>query len=722
MAMRALHILRQQINNLLIEGIIDEDTRIVVETARELNDANMRWAIETYQREREKENKEFEAAIKRYFPERIYTDDDIDKVRLLIDQQDIPEYGKTKKSANEKNKVKQEKVELYKKDITKYRLWLEQGCRCIYTGRLINISNLFDDNDVDFEHTIPRSISFDNSLANLTVCDSHYNRTTKANRIPAQLANYHDIIARIQPWIEKVEQLKEKVDYYVAKSKHAQDKSIKDLAIRQRHLWQMELDYWSSKVERFTMQEVTIGFKNSQLNDTQIITKYAFHYLKSVFNNVEVQKGTVTSDFRKMLGIQSIYEKKNRKKHSHHAIDATILTMIPHAAKRDKMLKLFYQKEEARNLNQSYSTIENELKYEISSCRFGDIKNVAEYIENNILVNHISKDETLAPSKRRARKRGKEVLIKDANGNLTNKWIKGDSIRGKLHGETFYGAITEARKDENGVILRDENGKILINEQLKFVVRRELKHKKNSLDTGFTNWDDLEEVIVDKHLFKMMKSQFDDSTSLKEACDQGFYMIDRKGNKVNRIRHIRCIAPKIKNPLVIKKHTYLSDKVYKQNYYAEMGDLYVMCKYQSKDFKEKEYIIYSLFDISQNRLCGIEDIPSLVKGKKQKLFLVQIIKVGDMVLIYHENPEELKEMDNQLLSKHLYVVRGFENDSKRIILRQHINAEQEKNLGKGESIKDYSEMPQKIRCGINTLKFLLHNQDFCIQTNKILFL
>ena len=121
-------------------------------------------------------------------------------------------------------------------------------------------------------------------------------------------------------------------------------------------------------------------------------------------------------------------------------------------------------------------------------------------------------------------------------------------------------------------------------------------------------------------------------------------------------------------------------------------------------------------------MCGIEDIPSLVKGKKQKLFLVQIIKVGDMVLIYHEYPEELKEMDNQLLSKHLYVVRGFENDSKRIILRQHINAEQEKNLGKGESIKDYSEMPQKIRCGINTLKFLLHNQDFCIQTNKILFL
>ena len=44
-----------------------------------------------------------------------------------------------------------------------------------------------------------------------------------------------------------------------------------------------------------------------------INTKYAYHYLKSVFSKVEVQKGSVTTDFRKMLGVQSVDEKKDRE-------------------------------------------------------------------------------------------------------------------------------------------------------------------------------------------------------------------------------------------------------------------------------------------------------------------------------------------------------------------------------------------------------------------------
>jgi len=352
--MRTLHEMRKAINHLLKEGIITEDTRIVVETARDLNDANMRWAIEAYQREREKENKEFEAVIRDLYnnTDRTITNDEIDKARILIDQYEIPEKGEIKIVEDQQKSKKKliEKAEKYSKDVTKYRLWLEQGCRCIYTGKIINITDLFSDGRVDFEHTIPRSISFDNSLANLTVCDAHFNRNVKKNQIPSQLSNYDDILLRIQPWKEKVEKLKDNVDFWRAKAKKAQEKTIKDNAIRQRHLWQMELDYWQNKVDRFKMEEVTSGFKNSQLVDTRIITKYATHYLKSVFNNVEVQKGSVTANFRKMLGVQSIDEKKSRDKHSHHAIDAAVLTLIPPAAKRDKMLKLFYEIDEKRTL------------------------------------------------------------------------------------------------------------------------------------------------------------------------------------------------------------------------------------------------------------------------------------------------------------------------------------------------------------------------------------
>ncbi|MDO5342507.1 MAG: HNH endonuclease domain-containing protein [Bacteroidia bacterium] len=737
MAMRVLHTLRKQVNALLKatdkygNAIIDEYTRVVVETARELNDTNMRWAIEAYQREREAENKEYEKLLREFYPDRFLNKDDVDIVRLACDQHDIPENGSIVPDVP-KDKKRVEGVPVYKKDITKYRLWLEQGCRCLYTGKIINITNLFDDNAFDIEHTIPRSQSFDDSLANLTICDANFNRTKKKNQIPAQLANYDDIKRRLQPWFDKVEQLKDNVEFWKAQSKRAQDKDRKDHCIRQKHLWQMELDYWQNKVDRFTMTEVTSGFRNNQLNDTRIITKYAYHYLKTVFNKVEVQKGSVTANFRKMLGVQSVDEKKCRDKHSHHAIDATILTLIPTAAQRDRMLELFYKIQEKKRFDENTHELERDLEKEIKSCGLsGNVSEIVPFIENNILVNHVSKDQTLTPAKRKARVRGKEVSVKNKQGELVNKWITGDSIRGQLHGETFYGAITQWQKDERGNFLLNEDGTIATNGKVYYVVRRELKYKSNNVDAGFTSWDDLGNAIVDKDLFSIMKGQFSEGTSFKEACAKGIFMFKKnmKGRidyseecKVNKIRHIRCYTS-VKNPLAIKNQTYMSDKPYKQKYYAEMGDLYVMCKYEDSDKTDKEFRLFGLFDISENRKMGLEDIPTSVINKKgnKTLWLSHQLKRGDMLLLYKDSLDELKDLDNETLSQRLYVIRGFETDGNRIILQKHINAQSDKDLGKGGSIKDYKQMPEKIRCGINTLKYLILGVDFVITSKGIVF-
>lgn len=735
MAMRVLHTLREQVNALLKatdeygNALIDEDTRVVVETARELNDTNMRWAIEAYQREREAENKEYEKLIREFYPDRLLNKDDVDVVRLACDQHDIPEIGSIVLEAH-KDKKRAEGVPVYKKDVTKYRLWLEQGCHCLYTGKIINITNLFDDNAFDIEHTIPRSQSFDDSLANLTICDAHFNRTIKKNQIPTQLANYDEIKRRLQPWFDKVEQLKDNVEFWKAQSKRAQDKDRKDYCIRQKHLWQMELDYWQNKVSRFTMTEVTSGFRNNQLNDTRIITKYAYHYLKTVFNKVEVQKGSVTANFRKMLGVQSVDEKKSRDKHSHHAIDATILTLIPTAAQRDRMLELFYKIQEKKRFNEKTSELESELEREIKNCGLsGNVSKFVPFVENNILVNHVSKDQTLTPARRKARVRGKEVFVRNKQDEVVNKWITGDSIRGKLHGETFYGAITQGQKDENGELLRNEDGTIATNGKIFYVVRRVLKYKSSSVDAGFTSWDDLEKAIVDKELFSIMKGQFPEGTSFKEACEKGIYMFKKNKSgkidyseecRVNKIRHIRCFTS-VKNPLAIKNQTYLSDKPYKQKYYAEMGDLYVMCKYEDSDKTEKEFRLFGLFDISENRKVGLEDIPASIGNKKgnKKLWLSHKLKRGDMLLLYKDG--ELRDLDNDILVQRLFVIRGFETDGNRIILQKHSNALPDKDLGKGESIKDFGQMPEKIRCSINRLKYLINGVDFSITSEGIKF-
>ena len=452
--MRALHTLRHQINNLIKEEIIDEDTRIVVETARDLNDANMRWAIEQYQKEREKENKEFEKIILEYYPSRNISSNDIDKARLLLEQHDLTESNEIVKGKGTKEEMT--KFERFVKDVTKYKLWLEQGGRCIYTGKIINITNLFDDNSVDFEHTIPRSISFDNSLANLTVCDANFNRSVKKKQIPSQLTNHAEILMRIKPWMDKVEKHKGNVEFWKNKAKRAADKDQKDSAIRQRHMWQMELDYWQQKVRTFTISidELNLSFRNNQLVDTRIITKYAFHYLKTVFDRVDVQKGSATAEFRKMLGIQSLDEKKSRAKHSHHAIDATVLTMIPVAAKREKMMKLFYEIQEAEQLHIDCSKLRRELEHEIASCHFGDVKHVVDFIESNILVNHVAHDQALTPAKRQLRRRGKPVI--GENGQPI--WLAGDCIRGRLHEDTFLGAIRDPKRDNEGKPLVNHKG------------------------------------------------------------------------------------------------------------------------------------------------------------------------------------------------------------------------------------------------------------------------
>ncbi|MCR5453782.1 MAG: hypothetical protein K6F33_02190, partial [Bacteroidales bacterium] len=581
MAMRVLHSLRHVINSLLSRTdeygncIIDENTKVVVETARELNDANMRWAIEEYQREREKENKEFEKLIEEYYPGRTIKDDDINAVRLMVEQHE----PKPEKKEEQSDK---QKFERFKKDVTKYRLWAEQGCRCIYTGKFINITNLFDDNAFDIEHTIPRSKSFDDSLENLTVCDAHFNRAVKKNRIPSQLDNYQDILERIKPWKDKVERLNANVEFWKWRSKKAATKDSKDKCIRQRHLWQMELDYWKKKVERFEMKEITTGFRNSQLVDTRIITKYAYHYLKTVLNRVEVQKGNVTAVFRKMLGIQNVDEKKSRERHSHHAIDAAMLTLIPTAVQRDKMLELFYSIQENKKSGKDVSILERQLTLEMRKCGLnGNIKELVPAIENSILIQHSSKDQVLSPAHRRKRVRGKIVPKTDDAGNVlfeqnddgtfkldvnghkipqAKYWLAGDCVRGQIHEESFYGAIRLGKIDDNGKTLRrDADGKIIQGDTV-YVIRRELKFKKNDLEGGFKNWDELEKVIVDKALFKKIKSQFPEGTSFKDAFAEGGV----KDHNGNTIRHVRCFVPSVKNPLKIKRQTYLSKYDYKQ--------------------------------------------------------------------------------------------------------------------------------------------------------------
>lgn len=801
MAMRTLHQLRDLINYLLVTGQIDEETRIVVETARGLNDSNKRWAIETYQRQRQAENKEFENAIVELLKDSEFSGNvnpanevDIDRLRLLSEQFDISESPKTEVL---KDKKKLSRVENFNKSseflrkviaekdlVKKYRLWKEQQFRCIYTGKTIKITDLFSDGIIDFEHTIPRSISFDNSLANLTVCFSEYNRNIKGNKIPAKLEDHDKILARIGlvkrvdgdkieydvigSWAEKIEQIKDNIEFWLKKSRHAQVKTTKDNAIRQRHLWQMELDYWQNKVERFKMEEVSSGFKNSQLVDTQLISKYAFHYLKSVFSSVDVQKGSVTAQFRKIYSIQPKDEVKDRGKHSHHAKDAAVLTLIPVAARREEILKRAYEYAEANN---------NRVQY-LESPYNGFKHEFIDYIEQNLLINHISKDNSLAPSRRRVRVRGRVVPLMDEQGNILfetdvngntlyrtdkkneliykvdhkgnfildqngdktpipipkAKWAMGDSIRGQLHLDTFYGKIKVVQRDEDGKPKRDEQGNWMYvekNDGFKFVLRKEI--------------DKITDIkqIVSEELQKIIQRQLNGRT-LEVALREGVYMLDSKGNPVgNSIRHIRCWANDVTNPISVKEQTYPSKHDYKNSYYSKNGENILYGLYWDGESDLRGYECRSLFNVAkqiktnQDRTLEsfFEPYKDLGRGKnKISTPLYAVLKPGIKVLFYKDNREELIELSNADRLKRLYKMNRIFDPNKGVLQFQyHLEARDDKALmelyteeefgqrGKNGFSEFNYEFPwPKLLLSLGKFNFLIEGKDFDVKPDGII--
>ncbi|QOI97279.1 MAG: hypothetical protein HRU69_07160 [Flammeovirgaceae bacterium] len=747
MAMRTLHELRKLMNYMIETNQIDSETRVVVEVARELNDANKRWAIEAWQRQREAENQEFAEAIKQLLNEdgsikaNASSNDDIDKVRLFYEQnaeQTLPEVAEAE--VDEKGKKKRKKSN--QKDeairwsghgknlIDKFRLWKEQGYQCIYTGRFIKLTDLFNENVIDFEHTLPRSKSFDNSLANLTVCYADYNRSIKRNQIPTQLPNYDKeydfganigkcsaIKTRLVAWEEKVKRIKQQIDFWKTKSKKAVIKKWKDDAIQQRHLWQMELDYWQNKLDRFTITEITSGFKNSQKVDTQLISKYAFHYLKTYFDKVDVQKGSITAEFRKIYQLQAADEKKDRSKHSHHAKDAAVLTLIPVAAQRDAILERYY---EAKEKNPKATFTEEPYK--------GFKREFVWSIDDTILINNITNNQELTPARRKVRKRGKEVFIEKPDGTKVNKWATGDSIRGQLHQETFYGAIKPAKKGDKGNLLKDENGEFIQEEEVKYVVRIPLQYKKDANTPGFKTLDDVRKLVVDEGLKSQIEKQIIEAGGLKEAFEKGVYLLDKNGKPHgNKIRHIRVYAS-VSEPMAIKKQTNLSSKEYKQSYYAANGENFAYGLYEN-DQKQRGYRILSLFDTAQIKKTSkiLEEMFEQeieIQKPKTKVQLKYVLTSGIKVIFFKENLAELKELGiiEKEISNRLYVIEGFEKDG-RIRFRHHIDSRADNDLKKlektfGKAIwQGFSNVNlktpyPKLKLSKDNLNFVVEGYDF----------
>jgi CRISPR-associated endonuclease Csn1 len=395
------------------------------------------------------------------------------------------------------------------------------------------------------------------------------------------------------------------------------------------------------------------------------------------------------------------------------------------------MLKLFYEIIEDKRMGHDVSNKKDLLSREIEDCNIGhNASSIVEFIDNNILINHHTKDRTFFPARR-------EISILDKSGKKVKKIATGDSVRGRLHEETFLGAIKFPKEDgpimERKPIMRDghfdypEDGKDIV------------MVKRIPLDSNnFKEIKDLEKII-DANLRIIILSAIDkrikDGLSFKEAIEQGVWMIDKYGNEIHKdkngrllcpIRHVRC---KVKagrgyltfdKSLKIKKQMYSSPKrlvnIPNRNHkgivYAINDGNYLCLLYEGikKGAIDRKCRFVNTFEAAELMRSGSyvdlekdlwkEPYYSSLTDKKIIYKLSAILKVGTRVILWDKNPSEIYDLSKTELSKRLFIILNFNTaSSDRIYLRNHLDAKTE---GDNEKI---SLVPSQFNC-------LIEHRDF----------
>ena len=637
MAMRALFRLRILINHLLREKKIDKDTKIRIEFARELNDANRRKAIERYRRERETENQEYRKEIQAY---RDPTDE----------------------------------------DVLKYRFWKEQKHICIYTGKQIDVIDFIGSSpNFDIEHTVPRSMGGDDSLMNKTLCENYFNRYTKKGKLPSQLANYAEILQRIETlgWQGKKDNLKRQIEACIKKRKTISTKDKKDEAIQEYHYLKLKYDYWDGKLKRFHMDEAPAGFSNRQGVDIGIIGKYAKMYLKTVFNHIETVKGATTADFRKMWGLQEEYTKKERSNHVHHCIDAITIACIGRN-EYDNWAR--YMADEER-----YERGEREKPVfpKPWPTFTEDVKAVSE----EILISHHTPDNMTKQSRKKLRVRGK--IKYDKNGKPI--YAQGDTARAVLHQDAFYGAI-----ERDGAV--------------KYVVRKSLD---KLLDNGTIKWNDIKNIVDE-----VVQQKVTDAVKKygKDALDPEKCLVWMNEKKRIPIRKVRIFTT-VKDPIHLKPQRDQSVKNYKQYYHVANDRNYCMAIYEGTDNKGKPKRSFEIvsnleaaryFKISANKTFQTDFVSH---SDKDGYPLKCILKIGTMILFYENSPSELYQCSQEELVKRLYKVSGLEKDG-RITFVFHQEARMDKELPRAVSNLTINNPVSRVRRAYSVCMMAIEGYDF----------
>ncbi|MEY8869144.1 type II CRISPR RNA-guided endonuclease Cas9 [Meridianimaribacter flavus] len=321
-----------------------------------------------------------------------------------------------------KKRLEEEGQRINHTNILKYKLWEECNRICPYTGRTIQLSQLFT-GEVQIEHIHPWSKSLNDSFMNKTLCFADENRA-KGNKTPYEFYSKQGE----QKWNDiKLQALN------CFKDKHPSYPNA------------------YKKFQHFVKQKHDDDFISRQLNDTRYISKEAKNYLSKICDNVMVAPGQMTAILRHYWGLNTILNQdedaKTRADHRHHAIDALVMA----CATRSHLQEL-----SKRNRYDKDHTLKD------FPDPWLDFRADAEDAISQILISH-KKQKSILTVRTHTTKKG------DKKYNNT-----GVAARGQLHKEFVYGK-RNAPNSEQAYHIRKPIDSLTTEKQLEKVVDQTIK-------------------------------------------------------------------------------------------------------------------------------------------------------------------------------------------------------------------------------------------------------
>lgn len=201
--------------------------------------------------------------------------------------------------------------------ILKHQLWTETNCQCLYSGKPISADALFGNNsEFQIEHINPYSRSLDDSLNNLTLCDSALN-SAKGNRTPFEAFGHSDRWAGFEKRVKAAKLSKAKQRRLLSRSyaDFSEDRAGRQLTDT-AYAAQLARDFVA---RLYPAEEAMIWQKNKP-------------------PRVQVVNGKITSLLGQIWGMYKAFNTafcstadstmKIRDDHRHHALDAAIIAMV----------------------------------------------------------------------------------------------------------------------------------------------------------------------------------------------------------------------------------------------------------------------------------------------------------------------------------------------------------------------------------------------------------